>query len=231
MPRTQVRFERPRRDSARTLHQASSAGRRAVRDRAGDAGGGYRVPGHPNRNFAILSVIGFIVMFGGVVFAITGPRVAGGKDRTPRTWDSSGKSARRGPAARSPVAWRTGSASVSTNRPVPTRGNPHRATPFLCLRRWSPARWAPPQLPTSSFLPSSWGFRVLGASSVRRGQSIPRELPAEWGPREKFCCQMECCGGLWGKVADNGATGAPEWQEVAGCFSAPTHRSSTTRGG
>ncbi|MGE2730392.1 DUF3040 domain-containing protein [Mycolicibacterium vaccae] len=29
--------------------------------------------------FPILSVIGFIVMFGGVVFAITGPRVAGGE--------------------------------------------------------------------------------------------------------------------------------------------------------
>lgn len=28
--------------------------------------------------FPVLSVIGFIVMFGGVVFAITGPRVAGG---------------------------------------------------------------------------------------------------------------------------------------------------------
>ncbi|MBB2992555.1 hypothetical protein FHR72_004056 [Mycolicibacterium iranicum] len=33
-------------------------------------------------SFPILSVIGFIVMFGGVVFAITGPRVAKG-DRVP----------------------------------------------------------------------------------------------------------------------------------------------------
>jgi hypothetical protein len=32
--------------------------------------------------FPILSVIGFIVMFGGVVFAITGPRVSGNRDRT-----------------------------------------------------------------------------------------------------------------------------------------------------
>jgi hypothetical protein len=31
-------------------------------------------------SFPILSVIGFIVMFGGVVFAITGPRVAGVRD-------------------------------------------------------------------------------------------------------------------------------------------------------
>jgi hypothetical protein len=33
-------------------------------------------------SFPILSVIGFIVMFGGVVFAITGPRVARGRDRS-----------------------------------------------------------------------------------------------------------------------------------------------------
>jgi len=30
----------------------------------------------------ILSVIGFLLMFGGVVFAITGPRVAGGRDKS-----------------------------------------------------------------------------------------------------------------------------------------------------
>ncbi|TGD86346.1 DUF3040 domain-containing protein [Mycolicibacterium sp. CH28] len=32
-------------------------------------------------SFPIMSVIGFVVMFGGVIFAITGPRVVGGKDR------------------------------------------------------------------------------------------------------------------------------------------------------
>jgi Protein of unknown function (DUF3040) len=31
-------------------------------------------------SFPVLSVFGFIVMFGGVVFAITGPRVAGGRE-------------------------------------------------------------------------------------------------------------------------------------------------------
>ena len=36
-----------------------------------------------NHAFLIVSVIGFIVMFGGVVFAITGPRVAGGRDGAP----------------------------------------------------------------------------------------------------------------------------------------------------
>jgi len=33
-------------------------------------------------SFPILSVFGFVVMFGGVVFAITGPRVAGVRDRS-----------------------------------------------------------------------------------------------------------------------------------------------------
>ena len=33
-------------------------------------------------SFPVLSVIGFLVMFGGVVFAITGPRVVGGRERS-----------------------------------------------------------------------------------------------------------------------------------------------------
>ncbi len=32
--------------------------------------------------FPVLSVVGFVVMFGGVVFAIMGPRVSGRKDRS-----------------------------------------------------------------------------------------------------------------------------------------------------
>ena len=42
---------------------------------------GVAFPATQISGFPILSVIGFIVMFGGVVFAITGPRVAGGRDR------------------------------------------------------------------------------------------------------------------------------------------------------
>ena len=34
--------------------------------------------------FPILSVVGFILMFGGVVYAITGPRVAGGREAAPQ---------------------------------------------------------------------------------------------------------------------------------------------------
>ena len=43
---------------------------------------GIAIPATRIGDFAILSVIGFIVMFGGVVFAITGPR-AGKGDRVP----------------------------------------------------------------------------------------------------------------------------------------------------
>jgi Protein of unknown function (DUF3040) len=35
----------------------------------------------------ILSVFGFLLMFGGVVFAITGPRVAGGRDKSTNELD------------------------------------------------------------------------------------------------------------------------------------------------
>ncbi|BBY60480.1 DUF3040 domain-containing protein [Mycolicibacterium sarraceniae] len=44
-------------------------------------------------SFPVLSVVGFMVMFGGVVFAITGPRVVGGRDK-------SGPSSSSGPRQR-----------------------------------------------------------------------------------------------------------------------------------
>ena len=43
--------------------------------------------------FLVLSIIGFVVMFGGVVFAITGPRVARGREK-------SGPSSSAGPRQR-----------------------------------------------------------------------------------------------------------------------------------
>src|SRR5271170_8460905 len=46
--------------------------------------------------FPVLSVIGFIVMFGGVVYAITGPRMAG---RGERPGPSTGARQRRGKSA------------------------------------------------------------------------------------------------------------------------------------
>lgn len=49
-------------------------------------------------SFPILSVLGFIVMFGGVVFAITGPRVARGRDRSaPETGGAPRNKRQKGP--------------------------------------------------------------------------------------------------------------------------------------
>jgi hypothetical protein len=55
------------------------------------------VPFYANVNpgFLILSVIGFVAMFGGVVFAITAPRLAGGSGQP-------GPSGRSGPRQRRP---------------------------------------------------------------------------------------------------------------------------------
>ena len=44
--------------------------------------------------FLVLSIIGFVVMFGGVVFAITGPRVAGGRER--QSGEPGGQRTKRG---------------------------------------------------------------------------------------------------------------------------------------
>jgi hypothetical protein len=43
---------------------------------------GVAFPATQISGFPILSVLGFVVMFGGVVFAITGPRVAGVRNRS-----------------------------------------------------------------------------------------------------------------------------------------------------
>lgn len=43
---------------------------------------GVAFPATQISGFPVLSVLGFMVMFGGVVFAITGPRVPGGRDRS-----------------------------------------------------------------------------------------------------------------------------------------------------
>jgi hypothetical protein len=43
---------------------------------------GVAFPATQISGFPVLSVVGFIVMFGGVVFAITGPRVGGGRERS-----------------------------------------------------------------------------------------------------------------------------------------------------
>lgn len=43
---------------------------------------GIAIPATRIGDFAIISVLGFVVMFAGVVYAITGPRVPAGRDRS-----------------------------------------------------------------------------------------------------------------------------------------------------
>ncbi len=83
-------------------------------------------------SFPILSVIGFIVMFGGVVFAITGPRVgAADRDRSRRR-PAAPRQKRARAAVRSPAGWRTGSAAASTsNATIELRGSPPGCPSFL----------------------------------------------------------------------------------------------------
>jgi hypothetical protein len=75
--------------------------------------------------FPALSVLGFIVMFGGVVFAITGPRLG---RRGDRPGSSTGAKV---PADRSPAGWKIDSAAASRSRSATGKGQP-LGCPFLC---------------------------------------------------------------------------------------------------
>ena len=174
-------------------------------------------------SFPILSVIGFIVMFGGVVFAITGPRVAGGRERRAPGPSQArrGRSVPRVPAARSPAAWRTASAALRRVGPAPNRGVArYGAAPFFvrddALAPLAP-HIAPPDLGNAHLAAA-----LPGSSQLDRAGTVNQETPSYGGRggdvRVNFCYQMEQSGGLWGKVADNGATGAPEWQGGGGMF-------------
>ena len=63
--------------------------------------------------FPILSVLGFVVMFGGVVYAITAPRLSGRRDRSGSRARGRVSAARKVAAVPSPAAWRTGFVAVS----------------------------------------------------------------------------------------------------------------------
>src|ERR1700760_1061086 len=56
------------------------------------------VPFYANVNhaFLIVSIVGFVVMFGGVVYAITGPRVAGGGDKSGSGWEPGAARSKKG---------------------------------------------------------------------------------------------------------------------------------------
>ena len=74
-------------------------------------------------SFPILSVFGFLVMFGGVVFAITGQ--PGDRPSRPLRLRAGRAAAEDGPrvgAGRSQAGWKTGSAAASTNNAPITVG-------------------------------------------------------------------------------------------------------------
>ena len=82
MPRTPSSRRAFAVEPARTLGPAPAAGRSAFVIGLAMLVSGVAFKATMIGSFPILSVIGFIVMFGGVVFAITGPRVTGGRDRS-----------------------------------------------------------------------------------------------------------------------------------------------------
>ncbi len=184
-------------------------------------------------SFPILSVLGFIVMFGGVVFAITGPRTGGKGDRSA---SAPGRSAPRAAVAPSPAGWKTASASASTNSRSPRQGQSTRTAPFSCFHPHIPP--LPPHQRCNSLLSCGHGeFRGRGVRALRfHDAAIPLVIAARWGDLRNSQKYLAQSGGLWGKVADNGATGVPfrarlqQVCEVARCSSAPTRQSSTTRG-
>src|SRR5271166_672942 len=170
--------------------------------------------------FPILSVVGFIVMFGGVVFAITGPR---------RARVSAGA---RVPAVPSPAGWKIGSAAASRNS-VTKDGRAAVAALFVCAGR-AAARYgdAAPRLPLTHCAPlcryrSSSGFElVILGRHAGMAEPLSGRKPAETTPFGDLLAVK------WDAVGDCGVW----WRkskgvEVARCFSAPTHPSSTTKGG
>ena len=153
--------------------------------------------------FPILSVVGFIVMFGGVVFAITGPRVAGGRDR-------SGHRARSGAAAEAGQGLRR-FVHQSHGGPVPppfrrvghrteSRGSPHRGCPFFVR---GATRSAPHRCPTSPHLPRRTAHlaAVLLDRAADRGRRGHRKRQLISGSMVGTCAQLLLANGAkWGIV-------------------------------
>ncbi|OOK72108.1 hypothetical protein BZL30_5882 [Mycobacterium kansasii] len=87
-------------------------------------------------SFPILSVFGFVVMFGGVVYAITAPRLPGRLDHSRPASGGRASVAVKAPEAHSPAGWRIGSGAASTSRRtnVDLTGQPP-AAPFFVRTR------------------------------------------------------------------------------------------------
>ena len=138
-------------------------------------------------------------------------------DRRPRslglrTGERRGRSAPRAPAARSPAGWRIGSAAASTNSVQLARNDgvaPARSCPVFC-------RGSATVSPHIAPLPALGGCHLRFCADVLRRPTAAAvdETRGEWAPSGDMTASLadhlEQSGELWGKVADNGATGAPE---------------------
>ena len=160
---------------------------------------GCAVQGHHDRRFLIVSVIGFVVMFAGVVFAITGPRVTG--RRTSPTPQPGAPRAEASQGLRRIVHQSHGGPVPPSVRRVTllpatrlTRAA-ERAAPFLCRVPHACPTTAP--APLSAQLNSV--FRSRHACHVGRG---PAEIAC--GPRGDRGATPATCGMNWSKVGDCG---------------------------
>ena len=171
-------------------------------------------------SFPILSVFGFLVMFGGVVFAITGPRVTGGRDRSGTEQGASSAEAGQGFGR---------VVHQPDGRPVPP---PLRR--ITHLSRWGSQFGCPifcaPRVPTSPH--SRCDQRVLRCP--RQGFALDSAVTQSLHVGKR----PATFAGIWSKVGDCGVKwramerpGLRHRREVARCSSAPTRPSSTTRGG
>ena len=111
---------------------------------------GVAVPGHPDQRSRFCRVIGFIVMFGGVVLATTGPRVPAAKTGQPAEPGAPRAEAAQG--LRWVVHQSHGGPLPPSVRRISPRSRPRgsakgrEAAPFLCahVRRHHAPHTAPP---------------------------------------------------------------------------------------
>src|SRR6476469_9641487 len=78
--------------------------------------------------------------------------------------------------------------------------------PFFVGDRLASSPHTAPLIPSAAF---TSGFAQRRPSTVPVSPRKHLDVGGWWDHTRQFCYQMEQCGGLWGKVADNGATGAP----------------------
>ena len=153
-------------------------------------------------SFPILSVLGFIVMFGGVVFAITGPRCAGGRD----TFGAGRRRAPRQRRARVPgrfVHQPHGGSLPPSFRRVSRRGAPHARGSPVCgcpffVGLDALAQHSPHRHPTDDAAPREISLAACRMASRDGSRTVPTVAGREWGTWRLTKCATD--GAKWGIV-------------------------------